>query len=397
MYQVLFAMLACQASVSLAAFTLPVVAPKAAAALGVPAAMIGYYTTVMLVGAMAATVITASFVRRYGAMRVSQMTLVFAGLGLAALPLAAATMVALPFLAASAILMGFAYGPANPASSHLLARVTPDHLRGRIFSIKQTSIPIGGAVGGFALPLLEARFGWQGAALAAFGVCVAFTLALQPLRRRMDADRSPRAPLSARGVAAALRLVLRRPALRRLAAASGAFAAMQFCFMSLFVTFAVERTGLSLVAVGSALSSGLVVSVFARMLWGWAADRFPPRYVLAALGLGMSASALTAAMLGPAWPYPGIVALAVAFGSTATAWQGVYLAEVARHAPRDSVADATSGSMSITFFCAVIGPGAFSALHALTGNSAAGFLFVGAITLAFALAFLTGGKKDAAG
>jgi hypothetical protein len=49
--------------------------------------------------------------------------------------------------------------------------------------------------------------------------------------------------------------------------------------------------------------------------------------------------------------------------------------------------------MSITFFCAVVGPGAFSALHALTGNTAAGFLFVGAITLGFGLAFLRNRKS----
>lgn len=396
MYRVLFAMLACHALVALAVFTLPIVAPAAAKSLGVPATMVGYYTTVMLVGAVFATVITAGFVRRYGALRVSQMTLVFAGLGLLAMPLAVSPLVALPLLVASAVLMGFAYGPANPASSHLLARVTPGHLRGRIFSIKQTAIPIGGAIGGFALPLLEARFGWRGAALVACGVCFALALALQPLRRKMDADRAPHAPLVAGSVVAALRLVLRRPALRRLAAASGAFAAMQFCFMSLFVTFAVERTGLSLVAVGVALSTGLVVSVFARMLWGWAADRFPPRYVLAGLGFGMSASAFTASTLGSAWPYLAVVALAVAFGSTGTAWQGVYLAEVARHAPADAVADATAGSMAITFFGALAGPGAFSALHALTGSDAAGFLFVGAITLAFGLAFLCGGKADGA-
>jgi MFS family permease len=368
MYRALFAMLGCQASVALAAFTLPVVAPAAAASLGVPAALVGYYTTVMLVGAMASTAITGGFVRRYGALRVSQATVVFAGLGLLAMPFAVAGPAALVLLVASAVLMGLAYGPANPASSHLLARVTPDKLRGRIFSIKQTSIPVGAALGGFALPLLEARFGWRGAALAAAGVCLLLALALQPMRRAMDADRSPRAPLFRGGMATALRLVLGDRALRRLAAASGAFAAMQFCFMSLFVTFAVERTGLSLVAIGSAFSSGLVVSIFARMLWGWAADRFPPPYVLAGLGIGMSGSAACAALLGPGWHYAGVVALAVAFGSTATSWQGVYLAEVARHAPRESVADATAGSMSITFFCALIGPGLFSALHALTGT-----------------------------
>ena len=395
MYPVLFAMLACHALVALAVFALPMVAPAAARTLGVPATMVGYYTTVMLVGAVGSTVITAGFVRRYGALRVSQMTLVFAGLGLLAMPLTASAVLALPLLAASAVLMGFAYGPANPASSHLLARVTPARLRGRIFSIKQTAIPIGGAVGGFALPLLEARFGWRGAAVVAGAFCFALALLLQPLRRSLDADRAPGAPLAAGGLLKSLGLVLMHPPLRRLAAASGAFAAMQFCFMSLFVTFAVERTGLSLVAVGAALSAGLVVSVFARMLWGWAADRFPPRHVLAGLGFGMAASALTAAALSPAWPYVAVVALAVAFGSTGTSWQGVYLAEVARHAPADAVADATAGSMAITFFGALAGPGAFSALHAATGSNAAGFLFVGALTLAFGFAFLGGGKDGA--
>lgn len=393
MYTVLFAMLACQASVALAAFTLPVVAPAAAATLGVPASLVGYYTTVMLVGAMVSTMVAAGFVRRYGALRVSQVTVILAALGLLALPLAALVpAIALPLLVVSAVFIGFAYGPPNPASSHLLARVTPAHLRGRIFSIKQTSIPIGGALCGFVLPLLTERFGWQGGALAAAAACLLLTVALQPLRRKMDADRSPRAPLLAGGLVASLGLVLRHRGLRRLAFTAGVFAMMQFCYLSLFVTFAVHRTGLSLVAVGAALSGGLTVSVFARMLWGWAADRFAPRFVLAGLGLGMSGAALAAVAMSSAWPYAAVVGLAVAFGSTATAWQGVYLAEVAREAPADKVADATSGGMAVTFFCALIGPGAFSALNEATGYDATGFIVVGAITFVFGLAFLRRGQ-----
>ena len=81
-------MVACQAAAALAAFTLPVVAPAAALSLGLSATLVGYYTTIMLIGAMAATMVTAGFVRRYGALRVSQTTLLFAALGLSALPLA---------------------------------------------------------------------------------------------------------------------------------------------------------------------------------------------------------------------------------------------------------------------------------------------------------------------
>jgi predicted MFS family arabinose efflux permease len=347
----------------------------------------------MIAGAVVATVITGGFVRRYGAMRVSQMTLVFAALGLLALPVTGAGFAVPLLLVFSGVLLGFAYGPANPASSHLLARVTPDRLRGRIFSLKQTSIPIGTAVCGFLLPVLVAYFGWKTAAAAVAVFCLMLALALQPLRAAMDADRSPSAAIVPGNVTGALRLVLHDPALRRLAFASGAFAAMQFCFMSLFVTFAVARTGLSLVAVGSAYSSGLVVSIAARVLWGWAADRFPPHFVLAAIGFGMSGAAVLAATLDPAWPYPAVIALATAFGATATAWQGVYLAEVARHAPKDRVADATSGGMAITFLCSLLGPGAFSALSAITGNNAAGFVTVAVVTGGFAAAFLWTGKK----
>ena len=396
MYRVLFAMMASQASVALAAFTLPVIAPAAADSLGVPPAYVGYYTTIMLAGATLATVITAGFVRRYGALRVSQMTLLFAAAGVVALPLSVAGTLALPFLITSAVFAGFAYGPANPASSHLLVKVTPDKLRGRIFSIKQTSIPIGGAVAGFALPLLTLQAGWEVASLAVAGTCILLAVALQPLRQQLDSDRVADAPLLGGRMLTTLQLVLRHPTLRRLAAASGAFAAMQFCFMSVFVAFAVERTGFSLVAVGTALSIGLIVSVFSRMGWGWAADRFPPHYVLATLGLSMSLSAFLAAMLGPDWAYPAVVALAVAFGSTGTAWQGVYLAEVARNAPDGKVADATSGCMAVTFFGALVGPGMFSTLDSVTGNDAAGFVLVGAATFAFGCSFLLSQKPHTA-
>jgi MFS family permease len=396
MIRVLLAMLACQAAAALAAFTLPVVAPAAARSLGIAAELVGYYTTVMLVGAMVATMVTAGFVRRFGALRVSQATLVFAGLGLGAMPLTSLPYMALPLLVASAVLIGFAYGPANPASSHLLSKVTPPHLRGRVFSIKQTSVPIGGALGGFALPFLEAHFGWQGAALCAAGLCLVLALVLQPWRKELDSDRTAHAPLVAGGLGSAIAIVFRQPGLRLLAAASGAFAAMQFCYVSLFVTFAVDRTGFSLQSVGTALSAGLVVSIGARMLWGWAADRFAPRHVLAGLGLGMAASAFTATVLGPAWPYAAVVALAVGFGSSGTAWQGVYLAEVARNAPDGRVAEATSGCMAATFMGGLMGPGIAAALTALTGSIAGGFLFMGVVTLGFGITFLLPAKRQQA-
>ena len=159
MFRILILMLICQLAVALAAFTLPVIAPAASLALDIPNNFIGYYTSVMLIGATISTLVTSAFVHRYGALRVSQITLIFAGLGLCILPLVTFPYAIFPAFLLSACLIGIAYGPANPASSHLLVRETPTHLRGRVLSIKQAAIPAAGAISGFAMPLIEDAIG----------------------------------------------------------------------------------------------------------------------------------------------------------------------------------------------------------------------------------------------
>ena len=392
MIRVLIAMFACQLAVALAAFTLPVVTPAAAQSIGFKAELVGYYTSLMLVGAMISTMATSKFIHGSGALRVSQASLIFAGLGLAAMPLASMPYTALPVMIVSALLIGFSYGLAIPASSHLLVKVTPSHLTSRVLSIQHAAVPAGGALSGLALPYLEIQLGWEGAVFCAAASCFALALVLQPWRQKLDYGRRGHESAIYGGLGSAIITVLRHPPLRLLAAASGAYAAMQFCFVSLFVTFAIARTGFSLQSVATAMSGGLAVSIGARILWGWAADIFASRLILAGLGLSMAATAFIATTLGPNWPYFALVLLAIGFGSTGTAWQGVYLAEVARKAPEGRVVEATSGCMTATFLGGLVGPGVAAALTITSGNLADGFIFIGAVTLLFGLLFLRKAK-----
>ena len=77
MFRILILMLICQLAVALAAFTLPVIAPAASLVLDIPDNFIGYYTSVMLIGATISTLVTSAFVHLYGAIRVNQITLFF--------------------------------------------------------------------------------------------------------------------------------------------------------------------------------------------------------------------------------------------------------------------------------------------------------------------------------
>ena len=372
--------LAMQAIVVIASLIVPIMARESAGALDVDPALVGYYASATWAGGMASALVAGGLIRRFGALRVCQATLALAAAG--SLLTAWASLAA---FAASALLIGMAYGPANPAGSHLLARLAPERLHGRVFSIKQTSVPVGGAVAGVLIPALALAWDWRAAGPAVALLCLAAMAAAEPWRARLDRDREAAPP--AVSPLAALGAIWRLPALRRTVLASAAFSMGQFCFTAFFVVFVAERTGVGLAAAGSAFSVGFLACVGARVAWGWLADVWSSRAALAALGLAMALIALAATELGPGWPWAAVAALAVGFGATAAGWNGVYLAEVARLAPGGDVGAATGGAMVFTLSGAALGPALFGAVATALGYGAA-FLLMAAATGLAGLALL---------
>ena len=376
----LIATLAIQGLVAMAVLAPPVLAPLAAPEMGVGANTIGVYTSLIYAAACVAAASSGAPIRRHGAIRLSQVSLILCGAGLA---LAATALV--PLVMLGAVLLGAGYGPVTPASSHLLIRQTPPHRRSLVFSLKQTGVPLGGALAGVAVPAFVLALGWRGAALASAGLCLLLALGVEPLHRRLDGDADPGAPVE-RGVRAAIRLVLQRPALRRLALASLAFSAMQLSFSSFVVIFLIERVRLDLVAAGAVMALAQAAGIGARILWGWIADRFlPPRLLLMVLGLTMAAAGAATGLITETWPLTGIVAVTMLLGASALGWNGVYLAEVAHLAPSGAAGAATGGALSLTFLGIVIGPPVFSAIVAASGSYRPAFVAAAIAAAASAL------------
>lgn len=70
-------------------------------------------------------------------------------------------------------------------------------------------------------------------------------------------------------------------------------------------------------------------------------------------------------------------------GATAASWNGVFLAEIARVAPKGQISAATGGSIFFTYFGLVVGPTLFSATIYLSGGYHLGFYAIaGAVLLA---------------
>jgi MFS family permease len=366
----------------------PVMAPAAAPLLGVAPAAVGYFVTAAYLGSMIGTVTAGGWVARFGPIRVSQAGMLLCGCGLAI-----AASGSLPAVLAGALLIGLGYGPATPASSVILARAAPPGMLALTFSIKQTGVPLGTAIAGAAVPVLVLGLGWQGAALAIGLVCALFGLAIASLRERYDSERNPSAPVSLRSAFAPVALIVRDRTLLELSLVSFVYGGMQITLLAYLVTFLVESFSLSLVLAGMVMAASQLTSVAARIAWGAFADRIATRRAtLGLLGLGMGLSAAAALFAAPDWPLWMLFAFAMAFGATAVGWNGVFLAEIARLAPRDRISDATGGSAFFTFLGVVLTPPLFHLVLHLTSSYGATYAIFGLPALAVGLRLLMTAK-----
>jgi MFS family permease len=375
--------LAVQAMVAMAMLTLPVMAPRVAAEVGISAAYIGLYIAVAYAGAMVASLASGAAVARYGPIRVSQIgqLLCAAGLCLCAIPL-------VPAIALGAVLVGLGYGPVTPASSHLLARTTPVHRMSLVFSLKQTGVPLAGALAGAIVPGLQLLAGWQAALLAVAAANVVCVVVAQSLRAEFDADRDPTRRVGLGNFLEPVRLVLADARLRMLASCSFVFSIAQLSLTTYLVTYLTDSLAYGLVAAGFMLAMSQVGAVIGRVLWGYVSDRwFGARRMLALLASVMAVSSIATALLQPALPAVLVLAVLLVFGASAIGWNGVYLAEVARQAPPGMAGMATGGTLAITFLGVVLGPPLFGAVSAGFGSYHAGFaaLAVPLIVCAWAL------------
>ncbi|WP_111732476.1 MFS transporter [Roseovarius amoyensis] len=375
--------LAIQAITAAAALTGPVLAPDIAGSIGMRAALVGVQVGIIYGAAAISSLLSGGLVRRFGAVRLSQIALILvaAGLGVSLAGTA-------PAIAAGAGLIGFGYGVVTPASSHLLAQSTPRHRMGLVFSLKQTGVPIGGVLAGLALPPLALVFGWRSAVGLTIAACIGMALLAQIVRNGLDGDRNPGKGMR---MLQALKDIFADPALRRLAFVSFVFAAMQLILTGYLVTFLTEARGLSLAVAGTIMAISQAAGVGGRLGWGWCADRFLGTRPLLAIIAALSAicSALFAIEAGNGAVFLIVITAAV-FGAAAIGWNGVFLAEVARIAPKESVGAATGAALFMTYAGVVAGPPAFAVIVSHAGFAVA-FTAAAVIMAAMSLFLFFGG------
>lgn len=375
-----------QGFATVAMLAVAVIAPAVAVSLKVSPALVGLHISVIYIVAAMTSGQAGAMVRRLGAVRISQISLVLCGAGCALVLLG--NLVAVFF---ASLVIGLGYGLTNPSAGHLLFRFTPDRRRNLVFSIKQTGVPLGGIIAGFLLPAISEGFGWPAALASVTVMCLAGALSLQPLRKGWDDDRDPGVSLRT-SLTEAPRTIWKLKPLRYLALAAFCFQGLQLSLLTFIVTMLVVDLGYSLVLAGSLAAMVHASGAVGRLAWGWLADRVGDGFlVLRLLGVTIALFSLTTGLMTAGWPLPLVALFLTGFGFAAVGWNGVFMAEIARLAPAGGVGTAIGGVLMISFVGVVVAPSAFSVLHGVidsythTFAAMAGLMAIGITMLTLAV------------
>jgi len=377
----LTAMLAVLTTSSMAVTVIAVLAPAAAPEIGVDATRIGDYTAVVYLFATLSGAVTGALVGRFGAIRVCQITML-----LAALAMLAFTRGTLTWVLISAAILGCAYGPFNPASAHVLWRLSTPRWRPFVFSLKQTGVPLGGALVGALIPALVLWSDWKTAGLAVGTVALVMMVLLQPLRGSIDKDHRRPLKLDVKSLLGPVQLALGDPRLRGYTLTAFAYAGCQLSVMSFMVVYLTRAVDMSLVQAGSVFAFLQIGGFAGRLIWGGVASRLgSPRAVLVSIGLITAACLIVTPFMTGAWPLPAVISLATVLGASSLGWNGVMLSEVATHAPEGLAVDATAGMQVVMFGGITVFPPLFGLLVLHTQSFTAAFLAVAVLAVGGAL------------
>ena len=251
---------------------------------------------------------------------------------------------------ALAVAGGVAAGVNSATGRAVMAWFRRDE-RGLALGIRQMAVPLGGAIGAVALPLLEQHLGLHAAFLGLAGASlVGAIVALVFIRVEPSEDQS------------ALARPLRDRRVWLICVGSTFFVTTQLSLLGFFVLFLHDHRGVSTAVAAAALAVTQVLGGISRIALGRWSDRIRMRIVplrRVGLGIAISVGVTTVLLDAPTWIVVPALVVAATFGLS---WNGLSFTATAETAGR-----ARSGAaigLQQTFLAAggIVAPIAFAAV-----------------------------------
>ncbi len=269
---------------------------------------------------------------------------------------------------------GTGYSASQPGGSKVVAAWFPPHQRGLAMGIRQTGLPLGGALAAAILPAVADQSDWRAALLVAAAVAtlsgIVFGLAYRPPAVITYA--------SVPGFRSELGGLLRMKPVRMAMQSGLAMVSIQFVIISYLMLYLrdvhdipLTRGAWMLFGVQSAGVAGRVV------LAAWS-DRVSNRMLPVVLAAGAAAlGAVIFGLTGAGPSFPILLILSIVAGFFAFGWYGPWVVFVAEAAPGHAVGMTLALAMTANQLGIVLAPPLFGLLLDLTGGYVVPWLITG--------------------
>ena len=322
-------------------------------------------------------------------------------------------------LIALLLFTGLWVAASTPAGGKAILSWFPVKQSGFALGIRQTGIPLGGALSALMLPSLAAAYGWReamvaGGFIAIFGALVCFTAyrdspALSRAERLTPSPNEELPPSRVRGLTPAraeekersrpsyepvgsLSDVLRIPAIWLASLAGVTLVGVQFTMVNHLEVFLNERLSISIRTASYFLVAFQLAGVIGRIILGTVSDtlfrgaRKPVMLIASVMTIGTSLAMLRLTPVTPLW----VLAVVSWFaGFSAAGWNGIYVALVSELVGKDRAGTALGVGITLLQLGTLAIPTMFGYLADRTGSYGdswvflAFLVFLGAVLLTF--------------
>jgi predicted MFS family arabinose efflux permease len=208
--------------------------------------------------------------------------------------------------------------------------------------IRQTGLPLGGALAAATLPAAATVWGWRAALVIAGLVGMAGAVAFALVYSEPD---SAAAETPVYRFGPQLREVLRMRSVRVAALTGFVMVSTQFCLVSYLLPFLWSEAHLAPTKGAAVLFAVQASGIAGRVLLAAWSDRTSHRLIPVATAAVVSAAALAGLPATGGSPLPLLVTYGVALGFFAFGWYGPWVVHIAELAP--------AGSVGLTLTCAM--------------------------------------------
>jgi len=296
-------------------------APFFASSYALSHASLGIAFAALSAGSAAFTAISGVLVDRLGERRM----VLWSGLFIGACTVLAGAWRNYLWLTLCLAAVGVGYAASTPAGGRAIL-LWFERGRGMAMGIRQTGVPVGGALGAVILPIVAVHAGYR-AALAVGGAIGALSAVLAYVQYREPEGKTLEA-LHTREIFAGMLALAVQPRVILVNLTGAALVSTQYAAISFLALFFISR-GEGIAFAATALAVFQVAAAVARLFWGALSDRFfgGERIRLIALLCAFCALALLALSLLPHRAAPALALLAAALaGASCGGWNGLFAA-----------------------------------------------------------------------